>query len=75
MVVRFNRRGKECFKLRYNYLKCLLELDLLYYELLLNYCDVDLSEGFFGILGCVCNILFFGIDGCELLCCGCGYNI
>ncbi|XP_077997757.1 protein Wnt-3a-like [Glandiceps talaboti] len=48
--------------------------DLIYYEESPNYCDADASVGSFGTYGRRCNATSDGIDGCDLMCCGRGYN-
>ncbi|XP_076053718.1 wnt oncogene analog 2 [Oratosquilla oratoria] len=39
-----------------------------------NYCEKDLAVGSLGTLGRTCNRTSKGSDGCDLLCCGRGYN-
>lgn len=47
----------------------------MYFVVFLDFCEFDLKMGLFGIKGCVCNKIFKVIDGCELMCCGRGYEI
>lgn len=50
-------------------------LELVYIAPSPNYCDQDLSQGSFGTFGRQCNRnRTKGVDGCDLLCCGRGYN-
>lgn len=39
-----------------------------------NYCDSDLAQGSLGTQGRFCNRTSKGTDGCDLMCCGRGYN-
>ncbi|XP_025107021.1 protein Wnt-7b-like isoform X2 [Pomacea canaliculata] len=39
-----------------------------------NYCDFDPSTGSLGTVGRKCNRTSGGTDGCDLMCCGRGYN-
>ncbi|XP_033216304.1 protein Wnt-7b-like isoform X2 [Belonocnema kinseyi] len=39
-----------------------------------NYCDTDLALGSLGTQGRFCNRTSKGTDGCDLMCCGRGYN-
>ncbi|KAF4520634.1 hypothetical protein B566_EDAN007500 [Ephemera danica] len=39
-----------------------------------NYCERDLARGSLGTAGRTCNRSSSGTDGCDLLCCGRGYN-
>ncbi|XP_044011315.1 protein Wnt-7b [Aphidius gifuensis] len=39
-----------------------------------NYCETDLSLGSLGTQGRSCNRTSIGTDGCDLMCCGRGYN-
>ncbi|XP_015911327.1 protein Wnt-7b-like isoform X1 [Parasteatoda tepidariorum] len=48
--------------------------DLVYLENSPNYCEKDLSRGSLGTVGRECNRTSKDIDGCDLLCCGRGYN-
>ncbi|XP_058802194.1 protein Wnt-7b isoform X2 [Phymastichus coffea] len=39
-----------------------------------NYCEPDLAQGSLGTQGRYCNRTSRGTDGCDLMCCGRGYN-
>ncbi|XP_012286596.1 protein Wnt-7b isoform X2 [Orussus abietinus] len=39
-----------------------------------NYCEPDLAQGSLGTQGRSCNRTSKGTDGCDLMCCGRGYN-
>lgn len=50
-------------------------LELVYIAASPNYCDEDLSQGSLGTFGRPCNRnKTKGVEGCDLLCCGRGYN-
>ena len=49
--------------------------DLIFYEATPNFCDTNPAHGTPGTSGRVCNITSSAIDGCNLLCCGRGYNV
>lgn len=55
--------------------KLYIKYDLVYFVVFLDFCEFDLKMGLFGIKGCVCNKIFKVIDGCELMCCGRGYEM
>ncbi|PRD34326.1 UNVERIFIED_CONTAM: Wnt7a [Trichonephila clavipes] len=48
--------------------------DLVYLENSPNYCESDPARGSLGTIGRECNRTSSDIDGCDLLCCGRGYN-
>ncbi|XP_077294010.1 protein Wnt-5b-like [Arctopsyche grandis] len=48
--------------------------DLVYLEESPNYCVKNLTVGSLGTSGRVCNRTSPGMDGCDLMCCGRGYN-
>ncbi|XP_045118048.1 protein Wnt-2b-A-like isoform X2 [Portunus trituberculatus] len=48
--------------------------DLVYLESSPDYCLADSSYGFTGTGGRQCNVTSRGPDGCDLLCCGRGYD-
>ncbi|XP_059148594.1 protein Wnt-7-like [Physella acuta] len=47
---------------------------LVYLDKSPNYCDHDESTGSLGTIGRSCNRTSKGPDGCDLMCCGRGYN-
>ncbi|XP_055697682.1 protein Wnt-2 isoform X1 [Phlebotomus papatasi] len=49
-------------------------LELVYLQSSPNYCERDTSLGSLGTMGRHCNRTARGIEGCDLLCCGRGYN-
>lgn len=53
-------------------------LELVYLQPSPNYCDQDVSQGSLGTFGRQCNrnrtATRGGVDSCDLLCCGRGYN-
>nr|UTS77842.1 Wnt7 [Nilaparvata lugens] len=48
--------------------------DLVYLHASPNYCDSNPAVGSLGTVGRSCNRTSTGTDGCDLLCCGRGYN-
>ena len=48
--------------------------NLVYLQRSPNYCDYDLNAGSLGTVGRFCNRTSTGTDGCDLMCCGRGYN-
>ncbi|KAL1513155.1 hypothetical protein ABEB36_002607 [Hypothenemus hampei] len=50
------------------------KVDLVFLQMSPNYCEKDLSSGSLGTIGRTCNITSRGTDGCDLMCCGRGYN-
>ncbi|XP_035218276.1 protein Wnt-6-like isoform X2 [Stegodyphus dumicola] len=48
--------------------------DIVYTEESPNYCEPDKKTGSLGTKGRICNHTSIGVDGCELLCCGRGYE-
>lgn len=48
--------------------------DLVFLQMSPNYCEKDLASGSLGTVGRSCNRTSRGTDGCDLMCCGRGYN-
>ncbi|GFR28992.1 protein Wnt-6 [Trichonephila clavata] len=48
--------------------------DIVYTEESPSYCEPDKKTGSLGTQGRHCNYTSIGVDGCELLCCGRGYE-
>ncbi|NP_001158456.1 wingless-type MMTV integration site family, member 3 precursor [Saccoglossus kowalevskii] len=59
---------------KYDHFKQPTSADLIYYEPSPNFCKHDPSIGSFGTEGRRCNATSNGIEGCDLMCCGRGYN-
>ncbi|XP_008109586.3 protein Wnt-7b isoform X2 [Anolis carolinensis] len=51
-----------------------METDLVYIEKSPNYCEEDASTGSVGTQGRLCNRTSPSADGCDMMCCGRGYN-
>ncbi|XP_061085388.1 protein Wnt-7b isoform X1 [Conger conger] len=51
-----------------------MDTDLVYIERSPNYCEEDSSTGSVGTQGRLCNRTSPHTDGCDLMCCGRGYN-
>uniref|UniRef100_A0AAQ4Q507 Protein Wnt n=1 Tax=Gasterosteus aculeatus aculeatus TaxID=481459 RepID=A0AAQ4Q507_GASAC len=51
-----------------------MEADLVYIERSPNYCEEDTATGSVGTQGRLCNRTSPHTDGCDLMCCGRGYN-
>lgn len=49
-------------------------MEIVYLQLSPNYCEKDYSLGSLGTDGRTCNRTTREVDGCDLLCCGRGYN-
>lgn len=75
-AVRANRLRQPTFlkvKKTHGYQKP-LESDLVYIERSPNYCEEDAKTGSVGTQGRLCNRTSPHTDGCDLMCCGRGYN-
>ncbi|KAK1789713.1 hypothetical protein P4O66_015611, partial [Electrophorus voltai] len=75
-VVRASRLRQPTFlkvKKTHGYQKP-LETDLVYVERSPNYCEEDTKTGSVGTQGRLCNRTSPHTDGCDLMCCGRGYN-
>ncbi|XP_026477448.1 protein Wnt-7b [Ctenocephalides felis] len=48
--------------------------DFVYLQASPNYCEADLTTGSLGTRGRTCNRTGTGSDGCDIMCCGRGYN-
>lgn len=71
--VRFNKQGTRLVQENRRYNKPTKE-DLVYLDESPDYCDNNPGTGSVGTLGRYCNRTSPGVDGCNLLCCGRGYN-
>ncbi|XP_033115266.1 protein Wnt-5b-like [Anneissia japonica] len=70
--VRVNKKGKmDIFEKRFNRPS---EEDLVYLQQSPNYCLSNEETGSLGTKGRECNKTSIGTDGCDLMCCGRGYN-
>ncbi|XP_063223084.1 protein Wnt-5b-like [Bacillus rossius redtenbacheri] len=70
--VRVNRRGR--LQIRDPRFNRPTANDLVYIDESPNYCVRNLSVGSLGTQGRTCNRTSHGMDGCNLMCCGRGYN-
>ncbi|CAL1538993.1 unnamed protein product [Lymnaea stagnalis] len=71
--IRFNKRGTKLVRKNKRYNKPTKE-DLIYLDESPNYCIANPETGSLGTAGRICNRQSQGMDGCNLMCCGRGYN-
>jgi wingless-type MMTV integration site family protein 5 len=71
--VAFNRQGIKLIQTNKQYNKPTKE-DLMYLDVSPDYCLPNLETGSLGTAGRFCNRSSAGMDGCNLMCCGRGYN-
>ena len=71
--VHFNRQGTKLVQSNTRYNKPTKE-DLIYLQQSPDYCDYNPETGSQGTKGRRCNRDSEGMDGCNLMCCGRGYN-
>ncbi|XP_022081377.1 protein Wnt-5b-like [Acanthaster planci] len=70
--VRFNKKGKmEPYEARFNRPS---KDDMVYLEESPDYCTYDPRAGSLGTVGRECVKTSMGTEGCDLMCCGRGYN-
>ncbi|KAK6482530.1 protein Wnt-2-like [Huso huso] len=62
------------FTVAYKKLKKPTKNDLVYFENSPDYCIRDLEAGSLGTAGRICNLTSRGVDSCEVMCCGRGYD-
>ncbi|KAH3816592.1 hypothetical protein DPMN_118110 [Dreissena polymorpha] len=71
--VKFNKRGTKLKRKHKKYNKPTTE-DLIYLLQSPDYCQANKETGSLGTSGRECNRSSDGMDGCNLMCCGRGYN-
>lgn len=71
--VKFNKRGTKLIRRNKKFNKPTPE-DLVYFEESPDYCNANPETGSRGTVGRECSKTSSGMDGCNLLCCGRGYN-
>ncbi|XP_074645731.1 protein Wnt-5b-like [Tubulanus polymorphus] len=71
--VKFNRRGTKLARTNSNFKKISKE-DLVYLDQSPDYCEHNPDTGSLGTRGRRCNRTSQGLDGCNLMCCGRGYD-
>lgn len=72
-LVKFNRQGTKLIQRNKRYKKP-TKSDLIYLDQSPDYCHPNLKIGSYGTVGRYCNRSSAGMDGCNLMCCGRGYN-
>ena len=70
---KFNKRGTKLKRKHKKYNKPSKE-DLIYLDESPDYCRANPDTGSIGTVGRECNKGSDGMDGCNLMCCGRGYN-
>ena len=68
------KRKFKKLKPKYKEFKRPTPKDLIYYEQSPSFCEADRTTGSVGTRGRECNITSAGVDGCQLMCCGRGYD-
>lgn len=71
--VKFNKRGTKLTRAEKRHNKPSKE-DLIYLDESPDYCTSNKKTGSLGTVGRYCNKTSAGMDGCNLMCCGRGYN-
>ncbi|XP_033745012.1 protein Wnt-2b-A-like [Pecten maximus] len=71
--VMINQEGSGLIVANRNY-KRPTRKDLVYLEESPDYCFTDFGMGSFGTAGRTCNKTSMGTDGCDIMCCGRGYD-
>ncbi|XP_023224165.1 protein Wnt-2b-like isoform X2 [Centruroides sculpturatus] len=71
--VMVNQAGTELIVAKKNYKKP-TKSDLVYFESSPDYCNSNDKTGTLGTAGRECNRTSMGTDGCDIMCCGRGYD-